>query len=268
MIGHRTAVGLSLLCALIFSAFAVQSASAAKAVNTTAFTCVVAGGNDDFMDPHCDAKVTAGTGNYGHVAISPPLTTEITVDNSTTGGTDPAVLEGKAFGAATQITCKKVHGEGTIQNTEHFATKQHTVDGTITIKYTECSVQKPLKCDVKEPLEVFKAKFEGVEGLGPEGKGMGVEVGPNESKNLTQITYINNGAELCALNGKTVNVEGSAISTGIEPAAKHSGATPDFDHARITGEGTLLFGGVAAGFENTGTVRRKGGNPISLTTTT
>ena len=264
MIGRRTVVGLSLLCALLFSAIAVQSASAAKAINTTAYTCIE-GGTKDFSDAHCDTKVAAGTGKFGHESIANNTTTEITVDNDVTGkSTDPAVLAGKAFGAATEITCTTVHGEGWLENTGKE--KEHTVRGTVTVNYTGCSVQKPAKCDVKEPIEV-KAIAEGVEGIAPEGKGMGVSFGPDESKNFTQITYINNGAEVCALNGKTVNVEGSAIATGIDPKTIHSGATPDFDHTRITGEGTLLFGGVAAGFENTGTVRMKGGNPIALTTT-
>ena len=265
MIGRRTVVGLSLLCALLFSVIAVQSASAAKAINTTAFTCVE-GGTKDFSDAHCDTKVPAPTGKFGHVEIANNTTTEVTMTNDVTGkSTDPAVLAGKAFGAATEITCTTVHGEGWLENTGKE--KEHTVRGTGSTNFTGCSVQKPAKCDVKEPI-VVKAIAEGVEGIAPEGKGMGGALGPDESKNFTQIAFTNNGAEVCALNGKTVNVEGSAIATGIDPKAKHSGATPDYDHARITGEGTLLFGGVAAGFELTTTVRAKGGNPLVATTTT
>ena len=266
MIGRKTTVGLSLLCALLFSAITVQSASAAPAINTTAVTCVENGGKKDFSDAHCDTKVTEGTGKFGHVEIARDTTEEITINNDVTGkSTDPAILAGKAFGAATEILCSTVHGDGWIENFGNE--KEHRFEATVTFEYSECSVAKPSKCDVEEPIEV-RAIARGVEGIAPEGKGMGVSFGPDESKNLTQITYINKGAESCALNGKTVNLEGSAIATGKEPKVKHSGATPDFDHARITGEGTLLFGGVAAGFENTGTVRMKGGGPIALTTTT
>lgn len=266
MIGRRTVVGLSLLCALMFSAIAVQSASAAKAVNTTAVTCVE-GGTKDFSDAHCDTKVAAGTGKFGHAAIANDTTTEIEVDNSETGGVkDPAVLAGKAFGAATEITCTGVSGTGTLHNVE--SSGKHTVTGTVTVNYTGCTVNKPAKCIVAEPI-VVKAIAEGVEGLAPEGKGMGVEFGPDESKNFTQITFKNKGAESCSLNEKTLNVEGSATATGIPASTeKHSGATADFDHAKNTALGKLLFGGVAAGFENTGTVKMKGGGPIALTTTT
>ena len=92
MIGRRATVGLSLLCALAFCAFAAQSASAAKAVNTTAFTCVE-GATKDFSDAHCDTKVTAGTGQYGHVVIPQGTTTEVVGENTTTGG---AIVSGGA----------------------------------------------------------------------------------------------------------------------------------------------------------------------------
>lgn len=267
MIGRRTAVGLSLLCALLFSAIVVQSASAAKAVNTTAFTCVEKGGNTDFEDAHCDKKVPAGTGKFGHVAIKNDETTEITIDNSVTGGAeDPWVLAGKAFGAATEVTCNKVHGTGQLHNVE--TTGKHTLTGEVTIVLTGCSVQKPSKCDVKEPIEV-KTTFEGVEGLGPEGKGMGLEFKPKEGSLLFSLNYINNGAESCALNGKSVKVEGSVLAKGAPgPTAQHSGATVDYDHAELTMLGGLQCGGVAAGIENTLTLRMKDGNPIAATTTT
>ena len=270
MIGRKTTVGLSLLCALLFSAIAVQSASAAKAINTTAFTCVENAGAKDFKDAHCDEKVAEGTGKFGHVAIKNDETTEIDVTNTTN-----AVLKGKAFGAASEITCTKVASEAKksfIHNVEHAATKQHTVTGTVIVRYTECSVQKPLKCDVKEPI-VVEAEFEGVEGLESGGKKdtMGVQFKAKAGKPFAAITYVNNGAEACALNGKTVNVTGSAIGTGTpEPskANKHAGATINFEHEKITATKELLLGGEAAGFQNQATVKMTGGNPIALTTTT
>lgn len=274
MTGRRATAGILLLCALVSCAFSAQSASASKAVNTTAVTCVKGGGEEDFADAHCDEQVGVGEGEFGHVEISPGTKVVFTVDNQTTGeATDPAVLLGKAYGAATEITCTKVHGEGTLENIEHKEAKQHTVTGTVVVKYTGCSVQKPGKCDVIEPLEV-RATFEGVEGLGAEKDGMGVEFAPDESKVFTEITYDDNGAEQCALDGKSINLEGSAVATGIPAAGEeHSGTTPDFDHAKNTALGTLVTSvagsaKVAAGFESTGTVRAKGGNPISLTTTT
>ena len=270
MIGRRTTVGLSLLCALLFSAIAVQSASAVKAVNTTAVTCVENAGLKDFKDAHCDEKVTAGTGKFGHEAIKNDETTEIEATNTTN-----AVLKGKAFGAASEITCTKVASEAKkafFHNIEHAATKQHTVTGTLISSFTECSVQKPLKCDVKEPI-VVEAEGEAVEGLESGGKKetMGFQVKAKAGKPFAAITYINNGAEKCALKGKTVNVTGSAIATGTpEPskANKHGGATGHYDHEKITATKELLLGGEAAGIHLTTTVKMTGGNPIALTTTT
>lgn len=267
MIGRRATVGLSLLCALMFCAFAAQSASAAKSTKTTAVTCVEKGGNEDFEDAHCDKKVADFKGKFGHEAIPNKTTTEITVDNTTTGGaTDPAVLKGKAFGASSEITCTTVHGEGTIHNEE--TSGKHTVTGTITVKYTGCSVQKPAKCEVAEPIE-FKSDFEGVEEVGSEKNEMGVEFKPHEGgKVFVGITFKNKGAESCAFNGKTINVEGSAIARGTPASSEeHSGATSRFLHNTITTDKTLIFGGEAAGFESINTVRMKNGNPISLTTT-
>ena len=275
MIGRRATVGFSLLCALLFSAIAVQSASAAKAINTTAVTCVKGGGILDFRDAHCNEKGTPFTEEYGHVAIKNDETTEIEITNSTTGGaTDPAVLKGKAFGAASEITCNKVASvpKKTFLHNVETPEKKHTITGETSAEYKDCSVQKPLKCDVKEPIEV-KAEFESVEGLESEGKKetMGVQFKAKGAEPFAKIEFINNGAESCALNGKTVNVTGSAIGTGTpEPskANKHSGATTNFHHEKITATKELLLGGEAAGFQNKATVRMVGGNPIVLTTTT
>lgn len=266
MIGRRAVAGLSLLCALMFCAFAAQSASAQTSNNTTAFTCVKGGGNLDFKDPHCDEKVTPGTGEYGHVEIKNNETTEITVDNSTTGGaTSSAVLKSKAFGAAVEITCAKVHGTGTLHNTEPTS-KQHTVTGTITVKYTECKVLKPLKCEVAEPIEV-KAEFHGADKTGPNKDTHGVEFFPHVGTNFVEITFKNKGAELCALNGKTFPVKGSAVATGTpSPKDKHTGATSIFTDEMTTE--TLKFSEEKAGFDSITTVKRIGGNPIALTTTT
>ena len=272
MIGRRAAVGLSLLCALVLCAFAAQSASAAKAVNTTAFTCVAGAGQKDFSDAHCDTKVTAGTGKFGHEAVALNETKSLDADNETTGGaTNPIVLLGKALGAATEITCSSMNtntGGSAVHNVE--AEKKHTMTGNGAAEFTECSVQKPAKCDVKEPIEV-NAVFEGVEGLGPGKNEMGVEFKPAEGKPFASITYINKGAESCALNGKNINVTGSAIGTSnISQTNSWTGATIVFNHAKITEAKTLLFGGETAGVQLTTTPKGASGgaHPIPITTTT
>src|SRR5262245_34707505 len=74
---RRSAVGLSLICALVFCALAAQGASAAEGKNTTAYECVKGGGSKDFSDAHCDNNVGAGKGEYGHVVL--PLNEKITL---------------------------------------------------------------------------------------------------------------------------------------------------------------------------------------------
>lgn len=268
MIRRRTTTGLSLLCALAFCAFAAQSASAAKAVNTTAFTCVKDGGNLDFSDAHCDSKVTQGTGSYGHVAIQPGTTLDVIGDNTTTAGaTSPAVLKGKAFGTAVEISCATVTGEGTLHNIHDSTGSQHTVTGTATSKISKCTVLKPAKCVIAEPIEVA-AELEGVEGIGAEKNTMGIEAKPDGGgKVFLSITFKNKGAEKCGLNEKTLSVEGTAIGTGsVDPKFAHTGATAVSTDAMTTE--TLIFGGEKAAIDSIGTIKSKDGTPVALTTVT
>lgn len=270
MIGRRTLAGLSLLCALAFCAFAAQSASAVQAVNTTAFTCKE-GETKDFADEHCDEKVAAGTGKFGHVKIPLAETTPIVVTNEKTANktteSSSLLLKGKAFGAAVEITCKKFTGEGQIHNIEDPEFK-HTVTGIVSGKFTECEVKKPAKCTLKEAV-LAESNFTGVEGLGSEKNTMGVEFNPKEGKTFATLTL--EGAE-CALKGTAFKVEGSAIATGTpSPSAKHSGATSVYEPGNEME--SLSIGGVASEFTGTFTTKMapKAGEPqpaIALTTVT
>src|SRR5689334_16146452 len=78
---RRSAVGLSLICALVFCALSAQSASAAEGKNTTAFECVKGGGAKDFSDAHCDNNVGAGKGEYGHVVLTLNEKVSISISN-------------------------------------------------------------------------------------------------------------------------------------------------------------------------------------------
>jgi len=267
MNGRRAVIGLSLLSALVFCAFAAPNASAAAAKNTTAFTCVkVTPGSGVFEDEHCD-KAKAG-GEYTHA----PLTgnpTNIVVDNTTTGGaTTNAVLKGEAAGAKVEITCTKVSGKGSIENKEPVA-KEHKIIIVLTTEFTSCTVNKPAKCTVKA-IVVKEAKGEGVEGLGAGKNEMGVEFKPAAGEIFVTINL--EGAE-CALKATPLEIKGTAIATGgtATQTEKHSGATAIFTNA-MTKE-TLSFGGKPAEFSATTTTRMEdvGGvkqPPISLTTVT
>lgn len=268
----RATVGLSLLCALFFCAFAAQSASAVPAKNTTAFTCVEGGGQKDFVDPHCDQKVVAGQGKFGHIPIPLNQTTEITVTNAKTKNatieSTPTVFKFTLGGKAVEISCKTVHGFGTLHNVEPVF-QEHKVTGTLTIKAIECKVLKPLKCFVKEPIE-YKTEFEGVEELGPFKDTHGIEFRPHVEGGGPLLTITIEGAE-CPVKG-VVPVTGTMIATGgPSPKERHSGATLNLTN-EMTKE-TLKVGGLPA--EHSGSLTLKmapiGGveqNPISFTTFT
>jgi hypothetical protein len=266
MIGRRTIVGLSLLCALLFSAIAVQSASAAKAVNTTATTCIKAPVKEtgDFDDAHCDIVNSNKKGEFTH---GTPWKGTTETEASNEAGKN-AVLKGELGGVKMEITCTSVTDEkGTLTNTE--VGKEHKISGSTTVNFAGvCTVAKPAKCTVKTPITT-KAVFEGVEGLGAGKNEMGVEFKPSAGEIFTTITL--EGAE-CALKGKPLEVKGTAIGTGAPvPTAKHAGSTLIFTTA-MTKE-TLSIGGKPAEFESTTTVRmaKVGGvtqDPIALTTVT
>lgn len=265
MIGRRTLVGLSLLSALLFCAFAAQSASAAPAKNTTAVTCVKGGGDKDFKDEHCDEFVGKDKGEYGHVAIANG-TTNISVTNAKTANktTEAAatVLKGTVFGVKNEITCKTVTGEGTLTNSEPES-KVHKVTGTVTANFTSCTVNKPagFGCKVKEPITV-KSNTEGVEGNGPEKNTMGLEFKPSEGEVFNEVVI-----EGCFLKG-TFKTTGTAIGTGTgSPSAKFSGATNVFTN-EMTKETLKLAGNPAEVSSITTVTMSEKGNPIALTTTT
>jgi hypothetical protein len=275
MIGRRAVVGLALLLALLCSAFVAQSASAVVAKNTTAFTCVKEGGGEDFKDAHCDEKVGPEAGEYGHVPIPVNETTKAVVTNaktknSTTEST-PGILKGTLAGVTMEIICNTITGEGTFTN-EEPESKVHTGKGSGTTKFTACTVVKPAKCAVKEPIEV-SAEGVPVEGLGAGGNEMGGELKPpGGGKTFVSITLENKGLEKCSLAGKPFNVEGTAIATSTPaPTEKYSGATAVLTNA-MTKE-TLTIGGKPAEISATTTVRRapvegKEQNPIASTTVT
>jgi hypothetical protein len=261
---HRTAVGISLICALAFCAFAAQGASAAEGKNTTAFTCVEGGGEKDFSDAHCDTNVGAGKGKFGHVVL--PLNEKVSISitnantkNETKEATN-TVLKGTIAGLKSEIVCKTVSGTGSLTN-EEPSSKVHRVKGTVEAKFTSCTAPKPaFGCKVKEPIAV-NSGVEGVEGLGAGKNEMGLEFKPT-GEHFASVTL-----EGCFVAG-TYNTDGTAIATGTPSnTAKWSGATSVFT-AAMTKE-TLKLAGNPAEVESTTTVTKTGGGgSIALTTVT
>jgi len=294
MIGRRAVVGLSLLCALLFSALVVQSASAALTTskNTTAFTCVKdASKTGDFKDSHCDEEGEKGKEEFKHEQIaiakekeSPKLTAVATTN------TTNAVLKGEVVGGGkVTITCTVVKNNtanSTMHNFEPEKT-QHTVTGTVETEFKTCTVTELKNCTVAEPI-VSKANVHGVEGMeGPnkEANAMGLEfVGNIENANkekeiFVEIEFLGG---TCVVKNTKFPVKGKVIATNGPLATskqdkKASGATLVFTGANAMQE--LTLSGKASTFTLTATARmaltkeeeekkEDKTNPISLTTTT
>jgi hypothetical protein len=266
MIGRKATVGLALLCALLFSAFAAQIASAVK--GTTAFTCDSGAATKDFADEHCDRHVGPPEGAFGHTEIKEGTKTEVETTNGKTKNetkeSAPVVLKGTAGGAATEIVCTTVKGTGILTNVGGGVMQ---VEGEkLEAKYSSCTVQKPAKCVVKEPIELKNLTAISRISLGASKNEMGGEYKPEAGKPFTEISY--EGAE-CGLKGTKLAIEGTAIATGSAGSTEtttYSGGTSLFTNS-MTKE-TLTFGGKAAEFSSTGTavMKEAGGKPITLTT--
>jgi hypothetical protein len=263
MFARKAVVGLALLCALLFSAVAAQSASAIK--GTTAFTCAPQKEKAPFKDAHCKEAVVSSPG-FKHDAIAQDLTTFFHATNNKTKNNTtehtPAILKGKIAGIAVTISCTKVFAHGTLTNkleVEPPNEKEHYVHGHLTVHYTECKVTGPAGCKIPgETIEVPKAT------VTTTGKGDNVTFAPTEGNEFVSFKF--EGCTVPELNTE-YKVLGSVT-------AQSDGATLNFNEAAITKANELTFGGQAAGLEGSITVSQadateesaKTGNAITLTT--
>jgi hypothetical protein len=253
MIRRRATVGLALLCALLFSAFAAPSASAVK--GTTIFTCAPVAEKGAFRDAHCKEAGPSSPG-FNHVAIEQGLTTNFHATNETT----PLVLEGKTGGIAVKISCAKVLVHGSLTNNLDTEAKEHFVHGTeITVRNTECKVTGPKECKIPgEEIEITSVTATTT------GKGDNVTFVPSVGNQFVAFSF-----EGCSV--KELNTEYKVLGS---VTAQPSGATLNFTHKPITETKELTFGGQPAGLAGTITLRQadaaeecgKTNNAISLTT--
>ncbi len=285
MIGRRAVIGLSLLSALLFCAFAAQSASAMvvpPSTNTTAHTCVKANPvkTGHFEDEHCDKTHPKKEGEWTHSLIKIGETTTIDGTNekvtNSTKDKEVATLKGTIGLAKVDIQCNVVKNNtknSWIRNAEPKAT-EHTFEGTIETEFTDCEVKELLKCDVTEPI-VSKALVHGADKFeGPKGEpnAMGIEfVGEGPEEEFATVQFTNLGLEKCSLHEKKFVVKGRVVGTNgptTESAqnGKETGATlvftPKFKMQ------TLKLGPNAAEFSTIVTPQMPSGGPIALTTTT
>ncbi len=267
MIGRRTFTVLAFLCVLVVSALASQSAFG-ETPETTAFECTPSAKLLDFSDAHCDSTA-ASPSNFGHTKLPVGVEVAVTATNehtaSMTTASTPATLEGEAAGMKVKITCTKLTGTAKLTNEEPSPGVMR-VKGTGTGEATGCTVEKPLKCIVAEPI-VGGGSAVTVTNLGIGKNEMGVESSPPAGKKVyAVIEFLNKGAEVCILNKSKFNVEGSGVGTspiGSGEATKESGATG------VTGppDGKFTFAGKPATVTGIGTATvNSTGNAVVLTT--
>jgi hypothetical protein len=128
---RKSMLGLTVVCALLFGAFAAANASAAE--GTTTFTCSSTATVKEFSDADCTTK--PGTA-FGHTAIPAG-----TVTPTTATGTTSQVLKGVISGVEIEITCTAEAATGSGVNKE--VPPMDASGSEIVIKYTGCTVTRP-----------------------------------------------------------------------------------------------------------------------------
>jgi hypothetical protein len=244
MIRNRAIVGLCMLCALVFSAFAAQSASAK---NTTAVTCGKGLGTSDFSDGHCKTNVGAGKGAFGHEVINPKNPTAITVTNETTNGEKEATkLKSVQAGVTLELQSQTLTGTGEMM-----------VYGTgIVLTYKEVTVTAPAGkgCKVKNEEVKTKKLDASTKSLTNQLNFTEIEK-EKEKEPFAEFTV--QGCSIAALNhGYTLKGQ---VKGTIE------GATTKFTHAGTTEQNTLTLSGSKAGIEGVLVIKGPSGSGLAVT---
>ncbi|HEX6666693.1 MAG TPA: hypothetical protein VF081_08875 [Solirubrobacterales bacterium] len=260
MNGRRTVVGFCMLCALLVSAFAAQSASAIT--GTTAFTCSKEAAIKDRVGEHC--LNIEGSKEYGHVAIAENTTTEVTATNEKTeANTTKArlfTLRITIGGVPLAIHATGVSGSGWMTNAVNPATKEHYAHGEGTVTFTGVTITEPAGrgCKVYTHKEDGSGNpgEEGAEGIvhtrllkaTTEGQGDNVKFTAADNGNFVNF-WITCEVPLPAIEG-TWSCSGSV-------KGQPNGATIEFTHATVTAENTLKCRGAKAGIDGASTLSGK-----------
>lgn len=241
-------LGLCLLCALVFSAFAVQSASAAEA-GTTAFTCKETGPGGTFTKAHCKAA-DAGSGNFSHVAFKDNTPTALTISNETTGGSSEITkLQTIQSGVNVTFDSETVSGTGTLENKITAEGKHYTVFFFVLSFVAIRVTPEELKCKIKGGQITTNELIASSEGL-TEGAGKKMHLKLKPATGEVIAKYELEGCTQAALNG-VYEMKGS-ITTG-----EIDGATIPFSFEPMTGEKTLKVRGQASALQGSLTIKGK-----------
>jgi hypothetical protein len=135
MTARKAIFGLCAVCAMLFSAFAAQSA---MAVSQTGVTCASTSTGAQFKDAHCKESPAGSEVGFKHVAFAGKTTGTLT--NTTTGGSkESGFLKATIGGLETIIEAKTVAASGSITN-EEVGGEMLVKGETETIKFSEVSV--------------------------------------------------------------------------------------------------------------------------------
>ncbi|HEX6666681.1 MAG TPA: hypothetical protein VF081_08815 [Solirubrobacterales bacterium] len=274
---HKAIVGLCMLCALLFSAFAAQSASAIT--GTTAFTCKKNAAPEDRRGEHCLNEGTAPK-EYGHVPIAENTTTELIASNAKTlnNTAESSVIKLRltVAGIPVELQATGLSGSGWIEN-KKAASGEHYSHTKGTTTFTGVTVTEPKERGCK----VYTHKEDGSGNPGEEG-----EVGVIHTKELTGTTEgQGDNFKFTPAAGEvfanfwltcTTKVEACEGTWSIVGSVKGqpNGTTSTLNHATTTAENTLKGRGAKAGFDGNLTIsaREKGSGgafiPLAETTVT
>lgn len=255
MIARKSIVGLTVLCALVFSAFASANASAA---GTTAYTCAKTGTTEAVGEKFSDADCTTTSpeGTFRHWTIKEKESTAYTAT-----GTTESILKGTVGGAAFELKATGFSGTGTLEN---LPGPPMSVSGTIEGTFTGVTVVKPAgkECVVKGgQIKLLSSKVTSK----VEGGKMWSHVEPTGTKLAEFVLEKCTGAFGEGVNGVTQSVTGSA-DTEHEAEGMGSGAFLVFTEAS-TKEGLKLAGQAASFTGKFTTKNTASGTAISYTTT-
>jgi hypothetical protein len=275
MTGRRAVIGLSLLCALAFSAIAATGASAENKTGT-AFTCVPTEGGVGFSKEHCSAGDAVASGaKFKHVEIPPTRKEvvegkEVTVPNwvavrstnektaTETKESTNAVLTASIGGLKAIITGKKVTVTGEILNFEDPVTKAMDIQGRNGVgTITEAVLSGALA--TVEGCKVVKNEIttEALTGTSLVNTMEGEAFGPGGIYAVIKLE----GCKTKELNEKGITVSGT--SKGIGDGATGETTVASTSGLKAGGQSASLTGKLTARLVNSKGVLE---NPVSGTT--
>jgi hypothetical protein len=265
MHGRRAIVGLCMLCALLVSAFAAQSASAVTK-GTTLFTCVAAQvpgpeTTKGFSDAHCKVPTENKAGQlsnvkFEHLEVPQDEKTHFTYSNKNVGPKTETTsihrLKATIAGSAVSLNSPEVHCTGFLKNRKHGAGEipegEHWIHGTEIVCTFSLVKEELLGCTVtgitapggKEMVSTAKLTATST------GKGDSITLLPEVGTLFSEFELTG-----CAIGPLTIKVHGSLT-------CKPTGATVICNHEEVTAAKSLRLQnpttGPVAGYEGEVTI--------------